>query len=134
GHAGQLALGVESPAMIRADETLVVAATLFRQLHAAMAAGVEEAANDAILAAYDDDRLAGDVGGEIVARVRHIGRERDKLRTLEEHHLLLELEPVLVDEAADIGLPGLVAHIGLTGFDQAEDFLGNGDTFGLFHR
>ena len=78
--------------MIGADEALAVAAAFVRQLHAAMAAGIEEGLGLAVLAAHDQDRLAGDVGGEIIARVGQVGAERDQLRPLQEQLLLFQLE------------------------------------------
>jgi len=133
GNGDQLAVIAVGPAVIGADEALAVAAALFRQLHAAVAAGIEERLGLTVLVAGDEDRLAGDVGGEIITGVRQVRRQGDQLRPFQEQLLLLQLEPVLVDEAADIGLPRFRAHEGRVVVDQLHDLLGDRDPRRFFH-
>jgi hypothetical protein len=117
GDRDQVALGVVGPAVIGASKALGMAAAL-GQLDPAMAAGIQEGLGLPILTAHDQDRLAGDIGGVIIARVRQVGTECDELRPLEEQLLLFQLEPLLVDETADIQLDRLRPHGGFVGVNQ----------------
>ena len=61
-----------------------------------MTANVEESAQHAVVSAHDHDRLACDVGRDILARLTHLIRARRELPRLREDGFELELVEVFV--------------------------------------
>ena len=92
GDAHQLALLGERPAMIRAHEALGVAAPFGGDVGAPVAAGIDEGADHAVLAARDQHRHARRLEGFEVPRLRHLGRRRQQQRHALEDLLDLRLE------------------------------------------
>src|ERR1700733_11581280 len=68
GRAAQIAVQLESPAVIGAHDQFAIALAL-QQLRAAMPTGIGKGANDAILIAQDDQRYAGEIQREIIAGI-----------------------------------------------------------------
>src|SRR3989449_7747643 len=68
GNGAQAAVGVVSPAVIRAHKAAGAAASLGAHDGAAMHAAVDQHAHRAVALARDDHRLAAHAGGEVIAR------------------------------------------------------------------
>src|SRR5207247_9189369 len=68
GNGAQAAVGVVSPAVIRAHKAAGAAASLGAYDGAAMHAAVDQHAHRAVALARDDHRLAAHAGGEVIAR------------------------------------------------------------------
>ena len=132
-HPDQIAMRIERPGMIGAREGMAMAAT-FGQLHPAMAAGIEERARLAILAASQQDRLARQFGGVIVTVLGNVRGVGDHLRAVVEELFLFLQETFLVGEAADIRFPSrLVPVFGFVPVDHFQQLLRDRDALRTFH-
>ena len=94
---------IVGPAVEAAGERPRVAPLERGQQRAAMRARVDEAAERAVLLAHDEDRLAADFGGEVIARVLDLP-------------LVAEEHPSALEDALDLGL-----EHGLVGVDRPVD-------------
>ncbi len=71
-------------------------------------AHVEKAAQDPVLAAHDDDRLAGEQNGDVLARLRELIESPDHLPGAGEDGPALELGDALVHVPRRRDRPGLL--------------------------
>lgn len=70
--ATKVAREVVGPAVVAAAKSGDLAHFLAGDLCAAVAADVEKASQNAVVATKDDNRFAGDVGGEVHSRLRNL--------------------------------------------------------------
>ena len=106
-NRGELAVGVERPAVIAACEPLRVAAALVDHLGAAVGAAVEQHMHRTVAVARHDHRLAAKLGGDVVARVRHLAGMADKKPGAAEDPLHFQFEQVGIRIDAPVHAPGL---------------------------
>ena len=90
-HRGALAAGVEAEAVVGADEAFGVAGACGNKRRAAVAAGVQVAAERAIRLAHHEHRLAADV-------------RREKVAGIADMRLMAEEDPVGLEDVAVFGL------------------------------
>lgn len=93
----------ERPAVERARQGHPVVGLAPADHGAAVCARIDQAVQVAVLVAGDDDGLAADVGGEVVARIRHLALVGEVDPVALEDVLHLEFEDVLVGEDAPVG-------------------------------
>ena len=105
----QRAVVAVGPAVERAGQGLAVVPLLAAEHRAAVRAGVDQAVQPAVLVARDHDRLAADVGREVVAGLGDLALVREVDPVALEDVLHLELEDLFVGEDPPVGLhhPGL---------------------------
>ena len=113
-HADERAVGVERPAVIEAGEPRGMAAALVRDLGAAVGAAVEQHAHAAVVVARHDHGLAAEIGGDEVARVRHLAGVADEQPGAAEDPFHLQFEQVGIGIDPPVHAPGL---------DQPADFV-----------
>src|SRR6185437_8407276 len=77
-NRGALAGRIETESMIGANELFGVADALGHQSRAAMAAGIQIAAERAAGPAHDEHRLAADMCGKVIARIADMGLVAEK--------------------------------------------------------
>src|SRR5262249_30046851 len=68
----QVAVALVDPLMVGPNQLGCMTRTRLANLRAAVPAGIEEGANDAVIAADHDERVPADLKREIIARVRHL--------------------------------------------------------------
>ena len=107
----QLAGVVEGPAVEGAGERGAVVRLAPAQHRPAVAAGVDEGVQSTLLVTRDDDRLAADVGGEVVAHVGDLAVVGQVHPVALEDVLHFQFEQVLVREDAPFGAVNAVLVI-----------------------
>ena len=114
----QAAVGVVGPGVVRAAEELAgVAGRRADDARALVRAAVHQDANAAVVVADRDQRPAGDLDRDVVARVRHLALVADVAPGVGEEVLLLEREDLGVDVEVAVDAVGL---------DQGADRVGIG--------
>jgi len=120
GHARQLAIGAECPAVIHAREHARVAARARQHLGAAVAAAVVQHVHRTALVAAQHHRLAGQRRAVIVARVGH-------------QAVVAHVDPHLAEYLGHLGLEhgriGVIGPVHAIRLDQAGELL-----FAVRHR
>ena len=114
-HGEELAVGVVGPAVVATDQPVGVALAFVDHLWPAMGAAVKQHLHAAILVPAHDHRLAAEVGGDVVARVRHLARMADEQPGTAENTLKLKLEHVGI---------GIDTPVHPAWLDQLGDFIG----------
>ena len=133
GGAQKLAGGVVGPAVIGAGEGPRVAAAL-RHRRAAMAADIGEGAHLAVGAARHQHRHAGDILGDVVARLGEPRREAHEDRPIAEQPLAFQRRAFaagIVDRAV---AKQRVGEVGGAAVDMAEQPPPDGQFFLSFHE
>lgn len=92
GGPGQAAVQAVGPAVVGADQPLHGAARGVHQLGPAVAAGVVEGAQRALVVAHDQDGGAADVHGHVLAWRRHLAFRGDEQPFAVEHCFQVRLE------------------------------------------
>jgi hypothetical protein len=110
GGVQQLAVVLVGPAVVRALEEGGVVAVGPRDAHAAVAAGVEEGVDLALVVAYQHDRIHAAGARDEVARLRDLAVVPDEEPRLAEDPLELEFEDLRVGEDAARDQPFVRAH------------------------
>ena len=106
GCTDELAVEVVKPPMVGAAEFLGIAVADGRHLDAAVTADVGEGVELALLVLADNDRLAGDAHGRVVARLRKLFGAADAQPILHEYLFDLFVE----DVPRGVHVPGQMAR------------------------
>ena len=132
GRAQQAAGPVIGPGVVGADEDAGIAAALGNRC-AAMAADIGEGAKRAVAAAGQQHRHAGDILGQVIARLGQPGRQAHEDRARAEQPVALEHRAF----AAGIGAHAIAEHrageVGGTAVDMAEQPPPDGQFFFSVH-
>ena len=88
----QCTFEIVCPTVIRAAKVYRFSLGFRYDSRGVMAADVEEAAQNLVIASNDDDRLAGDITCEVVARIAQLSGMADKLPRARKDRFLLKIE------------------------------------------
>ena len=91
-RAAQLAIEPVSPAVVLAVQGARALAVAQREWSGAVAAHIRECAQHAVLAANEDDRRAGDVLDDMIARIGELPLVRDELPAAREYRAVFHRE------------------------------------------
>ena len=134
GDAEQAAGEIVAPAVIGADEgALAGAARLALDRRRAVAADIEEGAQHAIGAAHHQDRLAGVVVGDEVARLAQLAREGHDNRIAPEQQPDFPVVARRIEILVDRGVAQARRVVARVGAHHAQQALEMGDLIDLPH-